>query len=83
MPRPSAALTESTGEKPTTAKPPIVPPPKVTARAMRPLWRDLILRVWGADPLQCPCCKGTMSRAAAVAARQTMTKEWPWSAAEG
>ena len=61
LPRPSAALTESTGEKPTTAKPPIIPPPpKVTARAMRPLWRDLILRVWGADPLQCPCCKGTM-----------------------
>ena len=27
---------------------------------MRPLWRDLILRVWGADPLQCPCCKATM-----------------------
>ena len=28
--------------------------------AMRPLWRDLILRVWGADPLHCPCCKATM-----------------------
>jgi len=27
---------------------------------MRPLWRDLILRVWGADPLQCPCCQATM-----------------------
>jgi hypothetical protein len=27
---------------------------------MRLLWRDLILRVWGADPLECPCCKGTM-----------------------
>ena len=27
---------------------------------MRPLWRDLILRVWGADPLQCPCCRATM-----------------------
>jgi hypothetical protein len=27
MPRPVAALTESTGEKPTTAKPPVVPPP--------------------------------------------------------
>ncbi|MDE0859639.1 MAG: hypothetical protein OSA93_05735 [Akkermansiaceae bacterium] len=26
---------------------------------MRPLWRDLILKVWGGDPLQCPCCKGT------------------------
>ena len=37
-------------------------PPKATARAMRPLWRDLILSVWGADPLKCPHCKGTMKR---------------------
>jgi hypothetical protein len=35
-------------------------PPKRRARDMRPLWRDLILQVWGGDPLQCPCCKGTM-----------------------
>lgn len=28
---------------------------------MRPLWRDLILRVWGADPLQCPGgCRATI-----------------------
>ena len=27
---------------------------------MRPLWRDLILKVWGSDPLECPCCKSTM-----------------------
>ena len=27
---------------------------------MRPLWRDLILKVWGSDPLLCPCCNGTM-----------------------
>ncbi len=61
MPRPDGAEVKPTGEKPSTPKPPIVPPPaKVTARAMRPLWRDLILRVWDADPLQCPCCKGTM-----------------------
>ncbi len=33
-----------------------------SARAMRPLWRDLILRVWGTDPLKCPCCQGTMQR---------------------
>jgi hypothetical protein len=60
MPR-RPSLEKPTGEKPSTPKPPIVPPPpKVTARAMRPLWRDLILRVWDADPLQCPCCKGTM-----------------------
>ena len=27
---------------------------------MRPLWRDFIPRVWGADPLQCPCCQTIM-----------------------
>ena len=35
-------------------------PPKRRARDMRPLWRDLILQVWGGDPLQCPCCNGIM-----------------------
>lgn len=39
---------------------PVPPPLKQTARALRPLWRDLILRVWGGDPLRCPCCKSTM-----------------------
>lgn len=33
---------------------------------MRPLWRDLILKVWGADPLQCPCCKAPMKLVGAV-----------------
>jgi hypothetical protein len=41
-------------------------PPKQSARSMRPLWRDLILKVWGADPLQCPCCKAPMKLAGAV-----------------
>jgi hypothetical protein len=56
----------------------ILPPPQPkSTRVLRPLWRDLIKRVWGEDPLIRPCCKGTMSRAAVVAARQTATKEWP------
>ncbi len=38
----------------------VEPPPKRSARLMRPLWRDLILQVWGGDPLKCPCCAGTM-----------------------
>ncbi|MFN4804850.1 MAG: transposase [Akkermansiaceae bacterium] len=38
----------------------IEPPAKRSARLMRPLWRDLILQVWGGDPLKCPCCAGTM-----------------------
>ena len=62
----------------------ILPAPEPrSGRALRPLWRDLIMRVWGKDPHKCPCCPGTMSRAAAVAASQTATKEQPWSAAEG
>ena len=37
---------------------------------MRPLWRDLILKVWGGDPLQCPCCKGTMKPVRKVLRRE-------------
>jgi hypothetical protein len=48
-------------EKPPPAQILLIPgPPKQSARDMRPLWRDIILKVWGGDPLQCPCCKGTM-----------------------
>jgi hypothetical protein len=58
--------TKSPPEKPPPAQILLIPaPPKRRARDMRPLWRDLIIKVWGGDPLQCPCCKGTMSRAAA------------------
>jgi len=38
----------------------VPPPPPRSARALRPLWRNLILRVWGEDPLICPSCKGLM-----------------------
>jgi hypothetical protein len=41
-------------------------PPKQSARDMRSLWRDLILKVWGGDPLECPCCKAPMKLAGAV-----------------
>ena len=62
----------------------ILPAPEPrSGRFLRPLWRDLIMRVWGYDPHKCPCCPGTMCRAAAVAASQTATKEQPCSAAEG
>jgi len=27
---------------------------------MQPLLRDLTLKVWAGDPLQCPCCKRNM-----------------------
>ena len=45
-------------------------PPKRRARDMRPLWRDLILKVWGGDPLQCPCCKGTMKPVRTILRRE-------------
>lgn len=38
----------------------IPPPEKTTARAMRPLWRDLIKAVWAVDPLRCPHCHGAL-----------------------
>ena len=39
----------------------ILPQPSAqSARALRPLWRDLILRGWGVVPLLCPCCAETM-----------------------
>ncbi len=41
-------------------------PQMENARSLRPLWRDLILKVWGADPLQCPCCNAPMKIAGAV-----------------
>ena len=34
--------------------------PQQPNRTLRPLWRDLILRVWGEDPLLCPKCQTTM-----------------------
>jgi hypothetical protein len=38
----------------------VAAPHASSARALRPLWRDLIRRVWGTDPLECPECKATM-----------------------
>ncbi len=49
-------------------------PPKQSARDMRPLWRDLILKIWGGDPLQCPCCKGTMKPVRKVIRREEIEK---------
>ena len=45
-------------------------PPKQSARDMRPLWRDLIVQVWGGDPQECPCCKGTLKPVRQVIRRE-------------
>jgi hypothetical protein len=52
----------------------VEPPPKRSARMMRPLWRDLILQVWGGDPLECPCCHGTMKIKRPVLRREEVEK---------
>lgn len=36
----------------------VEPPPRRKAREMRPLWRDLILQVWGGTPWSAPIAKG-------------------------
>ena len=41
---------------------------------MRPLWRDLILQVWGGDPQECPCCKGTMKPVRQVIRREQIER---------
>ncbi len=42
----------------------IIPAPsRKSNRFLKPLWRDLILKVWGEDPMRCPCCKATMKNA--------------------
>ena len=39
----------------------ILPTPEPRSGGMlRPLWRDLIMKVWGEDAHKCPCCPGTM-----------------------
>ena len=62
-------------EKPPPAQILLIPaPPKRRACDMRPLWRDLILKVWGGDPLECPCCKGTMKPVRKVIRREEIEK---------
>ena len=49
----------------------VLPPPEAKSRrALRPLWRDLILKIWGDDPLICPCCKGEMKILGAMIRRE-------------
>ena len=36
-------------------------PPRLIPRRRR-AWRALIIRVWGTDPLRCPCCNGLMRK---------------------
>jgi hypothetical protein len=61
VPRPSTKRADSTAEKHPSPKPPLIQlPPKVIARATRPLWRYLILRVWDTYPLLRPGCEATL-----------------------
>ncbi len=44
-------------EQPPSHEPLLLPPSKASAQAMRPLWRDLILSVWGADLSSAPAAR--------------------------
>jgi len=51
---------ETDAAAPAQPAPPTVSHHQTPNRRLRPLWRDLIMRVWGEDPLLCPKCKTTM-----------------------
>jgi hypothetical protein len=56
---PPPEKSESPAENEQKAPPPetdplLIPPPPASAQAMKPLWRDLILATWGADPPRAP-----------------------------
>jgi hypothetical protein len=59
-PKPDATTDPPAGTPPPAPVLIVPPPPNQTARSMRPLWRDLILQVWGADPALCPRCNTPM-----------------------
>jgi len=48
----------------------ILPAPEAKSnRSLKPLWRDLILKNWGDDPLRYPCCSDTMKNAGMILRR--------------
>lgn len=52
VPRPTTPGTERPQPQPAI--------PTEQPRRPRPRWRQLIIQVWGSDPLQCPHCRGQM-----------------------
>ncbi|MCF7688517.1 MAG: transposase [Cephaloticoccus sp.] len=58
----------------------------VPARRKRSAWRQLILKVWGSDPLQCPLCQGRLRLLELVEeeadVRQVLTPLGLWSPAD-
>ncbi|MGD7653931.1 MAG: IS91 family transposase [Verrucomicrobiales bacterium] len=51
------------GARPSTPEIILAPARHAGSRPIRTHWRELIRRVWGADPHICPCCKGVMKTA--------------------
>jgi hypothetical protein len=49
----------------------VLAPPRLIPRRRR-AWRALIIRVWGADPLRCPCCGGLMSKIGVIKKPETI-----------
>ena len=49
----------------------ILPAPEVKSnRFLKPLWRELILKTWGQDPMRCPCCQKMMKNAGTMVKRE-------------
>ncbi len=70
---------------PNNPEQPVTIIPAAPTRAQRRTWRALIIRVWGADPLRCPCCGGLMHRAGVIrkpdAIRAWLTRLGLWEGA--
>lgn len=67
----------------------ILPPPEPrSGRYLRPLWRDLIMKVWSEDPHKFPRCPGTMKVAGTMIRRSEVDfflrlhGLWEWGEAD-
>jgi hypothetical protein len=64
--RQAAGDVENTGATPPSGRPVIRIPPPSANRLPSKKWRDLILKVWHADPMLCPICRRPMRMIAVI-----------------
>jgi hypothetical protein len=65
----TAARAPWAGERPAA----VIPPAPIRPR--RRTWRALLIRVWGTDPLRCPCCGGQMQNIGLIK-KPTAIRDW-------
>jgi hypothetical protein len=65
----TAARAPWAGEQPAA----VIPPAPIRPR--RRTWRALLIRVWGTDPLRCPCCGGQMQNIGLIK-KPTAIRDW-------